>query len=96
MVYGVVFHLVQNLQRIGKRFRNIGKKLVHLRLGFHPLLLGIKHTARIVQILARTQTDKAVVRLGILLIHKMDVIGTNHLYAILPGIFQQFGIGFLL
>ena len=96
MVYGVVFHLVQNLQRIGKRFRNIGKKLVHLRLGFHPLLLGIKHTARIVQILARTQTDKAVVRLGILLVHKVNVIGADYFYIVLPGIFQQFGISFLL
>ena len=96
MVYRVIFHLVQNLQCIGKRFGNIGKKLVHLRLGLHPFLLGVKHTARVVQILARTQTDKAVVRLGILLVHKMNVIGADYFYIVLPGIFQQFGIGFLL
>ena len=96
VVNRIIFHFVQNLQRIGKRFGNIRKEFVHLSLGFHPFLLGIEHTARIVQILARTQTDKAVVRLGILFVHKMDVIGTNHLYAILLGIFQQFGIGLLL
>ena len=77
MVDGVIFYLVKNLQRIAQRFGNVGKEFVHLFACFHPFLFGIKHTARIIQILTGTQTDQTVVRFRILFIYKVNIIRTN-------------------
>ena len=96
VVDAVKLHLVADVGRIRQGFGHIGKEFVHLRLGLHPLLLGIKHSLRVVQILSRTQTNQAVVCLGIFLIHKVYVVGTHQFHAILPGVFYQFGIGNLL
>ena len=96
MVNGVIFHLIEHLQRIGKCVRHIGKQFVHLRLGFHPLLLGVEHPGRVVQILARTEAYQAIVCLGIFFVHKVNIVRADDLDVVFLRIFQQFGIGLLL
>ena len=51
MVDVVHLHLVENLHGIGHRLRHILEHLPHLFLGLEPLLLGVKHTGRVVKIL---------------------------------------------
>ena len=41
MVNAIKLYLVANCSRIRQCLRDIGKQFIHLRLGFHPLLLGI-------------------------------------------------------
>ena len=96
MVNGVHLHLVEYLQGVAKRFGNVGKDGVHLCLGLHPLLLGIDHAGRVIEVLACTEADEAVVRLSILLIHEVNVIGADYLDIVLLGQFQHLDIGLLL
>ena len=53
----IKLYLIAYIASIRQCFGHIGKHFVHFFTGFHPLLFGIKHTVRIVQILTRTQTD---------------------------------------
>ena len=80
VVNRVGLHLIADLQRIGHRLR-IGRAKDGLHLGrcLHPLLLGVEHTFRVVQILTRREADQAVVCLGMLLIDKVDIVRTNRL-----------------
>jgi len=92
----VILALVGDFERRGQRFGMVREERRHLFGRLEILLKRIAHTVRIVQVLSGTQTDQTVVRLGILLVHKVNVIGADYFYIVLPGIFQQFGIGFLL
>ena len=96
MVKTINIHLVQYLQRIGKRLRNIRKDGVHLLLGLKPLLLGIQHTSRIVQVLACRQTKQMVMSLRVFLVHEMGIIGTDQFNTVFPCQFYENLIGFLL
>ena len=96
MVDGIELHLVCNLQGVAQCLRNIGKDSIHLGRCLHPLLLGVAHTCRIVQILSRAQTDQAVMCLGILGIGKVHVIRRNQLHLIFLGQLDQHLIDLLL
>ena len=74
IVNGVGLYLVEHLNGIAERLWHIGKDLVHLLASFEPFLLGIKHTVRVVEILARAQADKAVVSFGVFFVDKMHVV----------------------
>ena len=77
MVDAVKFHLVADSSGVGQSFGNIGKQFVHLGFGLEPFLLGIKHTVGVVQVLACTQTNQAVVCLGIFFVYKVDIVCTD-------------------
>ena len=96
VVYGIVFHFVQNFQRIRKGLGHVGKKLVHLCLGFHPFLLGVEHPFGVVQILLGTEADEAVVCFGVFFVHKVHVVRADNLDIVFLGILQQLGVHFLL
>ena len=87
MLYVVFFNLIKDLYGVAKRLRPIGKHLVHLRLSFHPLLLGIKHSVRVVQISTRRQTNQMVVCLGIIFVNKMHIVRAHQFHA---QFFRQF------
>ena len=70
----VDFALAKHLERVSQSLRHIAEHLVHLLLGFEPLLLGVEHSGRVIQIPSGGQTDKAVVRLGILLVYKVTIV----------------------
>jgi len=89
MVNGIVFYFVKNFQCITQRFGHVCKEFIHLFARLHPLLLGIKHTTWVVQVLAGTQTNQPVVRFGIFFIHEMDVVRTNQLDVELLRILHQ-------
>ena len=96
VVYRVELDLVENLERIRESLGHIGKEVVHLLLGLQPLLFGIEHAGGVVEILARAQADEAVVRLGILLFDKMDVVGTYQFDAVLARHLDKVGIHLVL
>ena len=52
MVDSVSFHLVAYLACVGQRFGHVGEDGVHLGLCLEPFLLGVEHTAWIVQFAA--------------------------------------------
>ncbi len=89
MVDRVIFYFVEDFQRIAQGFRHIGKELIHLLPCFHPFLFGVKHTARIIQVLTGTQTNQAVMCFGIFFIHEVDVVRTNQLDVELLSVFHQ-------
>ena len=96
MVDGIIFYFIENFQCIAQSFGYVRKEFIHLFTCFHPLLFGIKHTGRVIQILAGTQTDQTVVRFRIFLVHKMNVVRTNQFYVVLLGILHQVFIHFYL
>ena len=49
MINAVNLHLVKNLGGVLQRFGDVGKDLVHFRLGLEPLLLAVKHQILIVE-----------------------------------------------
>ena len=57
------------------------KQSLHLRRGLEPLVTGISHPVRIINILPGIQTNQQIVRLGILLVQEMHVIRGDHLDA---------------
>ena len=96
MVDGVGLYLIQYLERVGERFGHVGEYLVHLLARLEPLLLRVEHTRRVVQFLARRETEQVVVRFGVLLIDEVAVVGADHLYAVLLCEFQNLFVGTLL
>ena len=82
MVDAVDFHLIQYFEGIGQCLGDIREHIVHFLTGLEPLLLGIAHTVRIVQVLTGGNTEQVVVRLGSLLILKVAVVGADELDAI--------------
>ena len=77
MVDAIEFNLVANIRCIGQSFRHISKQFVHLGFGLEPLLLGIKHTVRVVQVSTGTQTNQAVVSFSILFVDEVHIVCTN-------------------
>ena len=75
----VNLHLVRNFLRGGQRFWHIREYRLHLFGRFQPLLLGVVHTVGVVVLFARAQANQPVVGLAILLVHKVHVVGGNHL-----------------
>ena len=61
----------------------VGKELVHLCRRLHPLLLAVAHTPGVVEVLARAETDEAVVGFGIFFVEEVHVIGGDDLHAVL-------------
>ena len=96
VVDGVGLALVANLQRIAERFGNVGKDGVHLCLRLEPLLLRVEHSRGVVEVLARGQTDEAVVGLAVLLIYEMDVVAANDLNIIALRNVEKDGVDLLL
>ena len=74
VVDGVVFYLVAYFDRVCHSLGDVAEHLPHLGFGLHPLLLGVVHAVRVVKVLACAEANETVVRFGILLIYKMDVI----------------------
>ena len=89
MVDGVSFNLVANFASVSQSFGQIREHLVHLSPCFKPLLLGVEHTLRVVQVFTRSQTNQSVVSFGIFFVHKVTVVGTNTLYIVFCSHAQQ-------
>ena len=83
VVDAVVLDLGADLLGRSQSLGDIGEELIHLRRGLHPLLLAVAHTGRVVEILARTEADQSVMRLGILLIEEVNIIGSDDLHPVL-------------
>ena len=81
---------------IAECFGNIGKDGIHLCSRLHPFLFGIAHTGWIIEVFACTEADQAVVRFGIFLIDKMDVVGGDQLHIVFTCQFDQDLVYFLL
>ena len=96
MVDGVELHLVADVHGGGQRLRHICKYLAHFLSRLEPLLLGVKHTVRVVQFLARAEAYQAVVRLGVFLVDEVHVVGTHQPDAILLAVFLQVLVHFEL
>ena len=96
VVERVNLYLVQNLQRVAQGFGHIAEDGVHLGLRLKPLLLGVEHTRRVVEIFSCTETEQMVVSLGVVLIHEMNVVGTDELDAIFTGQLNEHLVGLLL
>ncbi len=75
--------LIDNFYRIAQSLRHIGEKFVHLGRRLEPLLLGVAHSVRVVQILARIQADQVVMGIAVLLVHEVYVVGADELDAVL-------------
>ena len=96
MVDAIDFHLVKHLQRVRQCLRNIREDIIHLLTGLEPLLLGISHTVRIVQVLAGSYTEQVVVGLSRLLVLEVAVVGTYELDAVFPSHLYEHLVGLLL
>ena len=96
VVDGIDFHLIKNLEGIRHRFGHIAEDAVHLFAGLKPLLLGIKHARGVVKVFPRRETQQVIVSLGVLFVHKVNVIGAHHLNAVLLSQAENRLIGALL
>ena len=94
--YTIKLHLVQHLQCIGQSIRNICEDIIHLLLSLEPFLFWVEHTGRIIQPLASRQTKQMVMGLGIFLVYKVAVVGTNQFDSIFFSQWYQLLIGSLL
>ena len=92
----VGLYLIQYLQRVSHCFRHIAEDVVHLLTCLKPLLLGVEHSRRVIEILAGRETEKMVVGLSIFLIHKVGIVRTDQFDTIFPSQFDQHLIGLLL
>ena len=96
MVDAVDLHLVEYLQRVRQRLGNVGEDLVHFLPCLEPLLLGVAHTLRIVQVFIRREAQEVVVGLGRFLVFEVAVVGADDLDAVFLGETQQHLVGLLL
>ena len=96
VVDAVGLHLLQYFHRIGERLGHIGEDVVHLGLRLEPLLLGVAHALRVIEILGCAQADETVVGFCILLINEVYVVGTHYLHAVLLGQLQDDLVSLLL
>ena len=96
VVEAVCLHLVQNLDSVCHRLRNVVEHLPHLLFGLKPLLLRVKHTFRVVDILACREAQQVVVSLSILLVHEVSIVGANELDAVFMSKFYNHLVGLLL
>src|SRR5690554_1714358 len=79
IVNRVKLNLLRNLKSIRQCLGYISKYLIHLGGSLQPLLFRIPHPVGVVKVPACAQTNKPVVSIGILFIHKMHVVGSNQL-----------------
>ena len=77
VVNRVTLHFIAYGNRIFESLGICSENLRHLARGLHPLLLRVEHSLRVIEVLTRTQTDKTVVRLGIALLHEVDIVGAD-------------------
>ena len=96
MFQRIHFHFIRNFLRSGQCFRNIGKNRLHLFGRLQPFLFGVVHSVGVIELFARTQTNQAVVRLAVLLVHEVDVVGGDHLSVRLRGQAQNALVGHFL
>ena len=96
MVNAVELHFVQDFAGIGQCLGKVGEYGLHLLLALYPFLFGIMQTCGVGETLHHRYADKAVVRLRILLVHKMGVVGGYKLYAMFAGHFYNERIHTLL
>ena len=88
----VFLHFIHDLLRVLQHLRDIAEQSLHLRRGLEPLLAGISHPVRVIQILPGIQTNQQVVRLGILLVQEMHVVRGDHLDPQPLAHLQDFGV----
>ena len=74
-INGVGLYLIHNLLRIADGFWQVGEDGSHLLGCLEPLLLGVMHAVHIVHIVVGTEADKSVMRFGVLLLHKVHIVG---------------------
>ena len=79
----VDLYLVADLLCGGEDFGYVGEEFVHLERRLHPLLLAVAHALGVVEVLTRAEADEAVVRLGVFLIEEVNIVGGDHLHAVL-------------
>ena len=96
MINTIELYLVTNLLCRGKYLWDVCEQGIHLLRRLHPLLLAIAHALGVVEILPRTQTNQAIVRLCILFIQEVNIICCNHLHTVLLPQLQQDSIHLLL
>ena len=85
---------LRDQQRVGARFRHLGKDAIHLLRGLDvELLLLIAHPLGIVHALARADAHQHVVRRGVLLAQVVAVVGGDDRQAEVLAELQQLGIG---
>ena len=95
-VDAVGFHFVGYLAGVLQRFRQIGKDGGHLVGRLEPFLFGIVQAVGIVEVLARAEADKTVMRLAVFLFHKMHIVGGNQFDIIFSGKLNQIFVYLLL
>ena len=83
VVDAVELDLVADLLGRRQHLGDVGEELVHLAPRLHPLLLAVAHALGVIEVLARAETDEAVVRLGVLLVEEMDIVGRDDLHPVL-------------
>ncbi len=78
MVEFVYFHFFNHLIGVFNSFGYINEQFFHFTLGFKPFLLCIAQAIFIVNIFGGANTNQTVMRSGIFLINKMNIIGGHH------------------
>ena len=96
MVDVVNLHLVHYLLRVRQRLGDVGEDGVHLLGRLEPLLLGVVHAVHIVHVVVRAEADKPVVCLGVLLFHKVRVVGADNLHPVFFCQVNQYGVHLFL
>jgi len=76
-------HFVHDLLGIVQHIGQVFKKQVHLGGTLEPLLFGVLHAGRIVEVLAGIEADQQIMGICILLVHKMDIVGGDQLDTVL-------------
>ena len=89
-VYGIALHLIGHLQGVGKGLRVVREQGKHLFFRLDVLLLGIAQAIGIVNIGVGCEANKAVVYRSVLFAHKVGVVGSYDLNAVLLGQFEDF------
>ena len=90
MVDRVVFDLVADIDGRGHRLGvRLAEDRLHLGGSLEPLLLGVEHPFRVVEVLACRETDQAVVGLGIVLVDEVHVIRADHPHVVFRGQFPK-------
>ena len=96
VVDAVEFHLVQYLARVGQCLRHISEHLIHLLTCLKPFLFGIEHSCRVVKVFSCGDAEQMVVCFGVLLVHKMRIVGAYQFDAIFACQFHNHLVSLLL
>ena len=79
----VSLHLVHDFPGVLQIFRMIGEQGRHLLPALEVLLTRVEHFSLLVELLACIEADQDTVRLVIVGFHKMHVVGSHALDAVL-------------